>query len=464
MKAIVESTLWVCLLTLLLAVNSIWPIPVPVCVVVAAAILIGLLFVSWWRFDGGRHPCFLFLAMLFVFQGSRLAGWIFGVTPDPMRIFVATAVPLDVSSHSARITLFLIVASALCVYIPCRLRYRPIVLPPGEFSEWLPALYLVVAVSFPFALYKNLMYFLFIRAHGGYLAVFTDNAAVLQSAGPIARSVSIVCATAILIAYVLERSRGRVAMLLTLYFGLSGLDLLIGFRGKVFTEVLSIWLLHNLKTGGRFRLAHVAIAAVVINSVAVAVAAYREDNQIKMLSPIAFVAGQGISMNVTEAAVEYHNRFAGHGLAYLVDGFASGINPSTATGEGRLWTSDLTEYLNPAAARMGFGTASTYLAELYLLAGLPAVILGSLAVGYCLHLLHRFSSSALGAIAMALVLPSLIYLPRAEFLNPLAVFLKALVACSIVVAGAVCFRPLVDVLRFEAPPAGASMAGKSSTD
>jgi oligosaccharide repeat unit polymerase len=455
MKPIIESTLWVALLALLLAVNSVWPIPLSAGVILAAAILVGLLFASWWNFDGGRHPCFLFLGMLFVFQGSRLAGSLLGVTRDPMRIVVATAVPLDVTNASARITLFLIVASALCIYIPCRLSHRPVALPPGELSEWLPALCFVVLITFPFALYKNLMYFLYIRAHGGYLVVYTDNAAVLHSAGPVARSVSIICAAAILIAYVIERRRGRVAFLLTLYFGLSGLDLLIGFRGKVFTEILSIWLLHNLKTGKRFRLVHVAVAALLINSIAIAIAAYREDSSIKMLSPFAFLASQGVSMNVTEAAVQYRDRFARHGLSYVIDGFTSGISPSASSGEGRLWTTDLTAYLNPIASRMGFGTASTYLAELYLLAGIPAVILGSLAVGYSLKILHRISSSAPGAIAMAFVLPSLIYLPRAEFLNPLAAFVKAIAACAIVVAFAWCFRSLLDLLR----PGSASAAG-----
>lgn len=465
MRPLIESTLWIALLAVLVALNSIWPIPVPVCVVVAAAVLVGLLFASWWQFDGGRHPCFLFLAMLFVFQGSRLAGSLLGITNDPMRIVVATTAPLDVTDATARITLFLIVTSALCIYIPCRLGYRPVHLPPGELSQWLAALYLVVVFTFPFALYKNLMYFLFIRAHGGYLVVYTDNAAVLHSAGPIARAVSILCAAAILIAYVIERRRSRVALLLTLYFGLSGLDLLIGFRGKVFTEILSIWLLHNLKTGHRFRLAHVAIAALAINSVAIAVAAYREDSRIKMLSPFAFLASQGVSMNVTEAAVEYRDRFARHGLAYLVDGFTTGISPIPSPEEGRLWTDDLTAYLNPVAARMGFGTASTYLAELYLLAGLPAVILGSVAVGYSLKLLHRISASAPGAIVMAFVLPSLIYLPRAEFLNPLAAFVKAMVACSIVVACAYCFRCLLDLLRpHSASPSGPGLAIPSAPD
>lgn len=443
MTAKTESVLWVALLALLVATNCIWQLPVEACVMIAAAILVGILFAAWKRFEGGRHPCFLFLAMLLIFQGGRLVGSMLGVTVDPMRIVVATAIPIDVSNDSARLTLLLVVASAVCVYVPCLLIYKPATLLPGAERKWLPALYLVILSTFPFALYKNLMYFLYIRGHGGYLAVYTDNAAVLHSAGPIARSVSIVCTAALLIAYILERHKWRVTWILTLYFGLSALDLLIGFRGKVFTEILSIWLLHNLKTGKGFRLVHIAAAALVINSIAVAVAAFREDSTLKMLSPIAFLAGQGVSLNVTESAVQYHDRFAQHGFAYLIDGFTTGLTPTDSADEGHLWTNDLTAYLNPVAAKMGFGTASSYLAELYLLSGFPAVILGSVAIGYCLAYLHRISSSTTGAIVLGFVLPAVIYLPRAEFLNPVAVFVKSVVACSLVAAGVVAFRFLL---------------------
>lgn len=458
MREAIEAASWITLVALGTAANSIWPIPVEVCAVFTALVLTVLLFSAWRRFDGGRHPCFLFLAMMVIFQGGRLIGFVLGVTREPMQIEVATAVPLNVSSESARIALFLIVVSALCAYIPCLLSYRPAALRETRWADWLPALYLLIAFTFPFALYKDLMYFLYLRSHGGYLAVYTDNAAVLQSAGPIARSVSIVCAAALLIAYVLERRRRWVAPLLTLYFALSILDLLIGFRGKVFTEFLSIWLLHNLKTGRKFQLVPIVASALLLNGVAVAAAAYREEIGIQMLSPISFLADQGVSMNVTEAAVEYQSRFARHGLNYVIGGFTSGITPSNPTDEGRLWTADLTKYLNPSAAEMGFGTASTFLAELYLLRGIPAVVVGSLCVGYCLAYFHRISSTIPGAMALAFLLPSLIYLPRAELLNPLAVLIKSLAACSIVIVCGACLRFVIQTHAPGSRPLGAGVA------
>src|SRR5664279_3926087 len=48
--------------------------------VLLLAFLIGL---AWSRFDQGRHPCFLFLCTLLLFQGGRLIGFCLKVTPDP---------------------------------------------------------------------------------------------------------------------------------------------------------------------------------------------------------------------------------------------------------------------------------------------------------------------------------------------------------------------------------------------
>jgi hypothetical protein len=44
--------------------------------VLTLLILLSLIVLAWTRFDGGRHPCFLFLCMLTLFQAGRLmASW-----------------------------------------------------------------------------------------------------------------------------------------------------------------------------------------------------------------------------------------------------------------------------------------------------------------------------------------------------------------------------------------------------
>jgi hypothetical protein len=455
--ALIEIFSYLSLLTVATCLVAMGVLSLTGCICLSVILLTGLVLLAWRRFDGGRHPCFLFLATLLVFQAGRLVGSLFGVVQEPMRIDLATAVPLDISTQSAELSLLAITLSAICIYFPSRINYKRVDFLQGEEVRWLPALYALIFITAPFAIYKNLMYLLYIRSHGGYLVVFTDNAAVLQSAGLLARVISLIGANAILVAYVLERRPRRVALILALFFALSTIELLIGFRGKFFSEVLTIWLLHNLKTGRRFTLVPVLVVALMINIIAVVVAGFREESKTIALSPIAFLATQGNSLNVTEAAVEYHDRFSRHGADYLLGGFSAGLAPPTSFREGQLWTVDLTTYLNPLAAKMGFGTASSYLAELYLFAGMPAVALGSIAIGCCLAFLHRISSETWGIIVLAFMLPSLIYLPRAELLGPLAILVKSLAAFTVIFLFGYGYRQIEHFMRLGMNAPGASL-------
>lgn len=448
--AFIELFLYLSIVALSVFLTVVSIIGLTACIWISFVLVGALLWVAWWRFDGGRHPCFLFLAMLFVFQGGRLAGYLFGSIREPLRIELATTVPLNVSTRSAELALLAIVLSAICVYFPCRLTYKPVIFHAGSEIQWMPSLYFLVVFTLPFALYKNIMYIRYLSLHGGYLAVFTDNAAVLESAGTIARVISIICVTAMLIAYVFERRSRRVAIILTLLLGLSALDLIIGFRGKVFTETLSLWFIHNLKSGRRFTIAPIVILVLGLNVLAVSVAALREFHRIVLLNPVDFLASQGVSLNVTEAAIEFRDRFGSYGLSYIVEGFTSGFAPPPAMTEGHLWTNDLTMFLNPTAAKLGFGTASSYLAELYLFAGLPAVLLGSTAIGCCLAALHHISSRSWGAVILGFTLPALIYLPRLELLNPLAVLIKSLGACVLVFLFVSIVREMATVIQWKA--------------
>ena len=155
--------------------------------------------------------------------------------------------------------------------------------------------------------------------------------------------------------------------------------------------------------------------------------------------------------------MEYHDRFSRHGADYLLGGFSAGLAPPTSIREGQLWTVDLTTYLNPLAAKMGFGTASSYLAELYLFAGMPAVALGSIAIGCCLAFLHRISSETWGIIVLAFMLPSLIYLTRAELLGPLAILVKSLAAFTVIFLFGYGYRQIEHFMRLGMNAPGASL-------
>ena len=68
--------------------------------------MVGLICAAWRNFDGGRHPCFLFLGLLFVFQCGRLSGFWTGFPDDPF--MAGGTFPFSVSLLSQEITLLLI--------------------------------------------------------------------------------------------------------------------------------------------------------------------------------------------------------------------------------------------------------------------------------------------------------------------------------------------------------------------
>ncbi|UWZ85558.1 O-antigen polysaccharide polymerase Wzy family protein [Occallatibacter riparius] len=405
---------------------------------VSIAFIVGLIAAAWKNFDGGRHPCFLFLLMLFVFQCGRLVGLFTGFPTEPFAIQVQTVIPLSVHQETAQITLLLICFSAACVYIPCRLAYRPIIFTAGKERNWLRDLYGVLALCIPFAVYKNLVYFSYIRSHGGYMAVYVDNGEILQSAGTLVRLMALVGTTACLLLYLFERRRRYVRFILVVYLSVSIMDLMIGFRGKFFVQLIVLWFIHNLKNGKRFNFAPLFITAAIIMLVAAPLAGFREERDIAVTGPLAVLATQGISMNVTEVAVENRPLFEKNKARYLwgdLRGMVSSNDDNLA--------SDISIYLSPEAFREGFATGSTYLAEAYILGGFALVMIASLAIGWALSMLHLHSHSWPGAVLLLASIGPFIYMPRGSLMDPLTGTFKFLTGAGV----AALFALLVRVAR-----------------
>ena len=84
-------------------------------------------------------------------------------------------------------------------------------------AAWLPAAYWLFFSTLPFMVYKNYQYLAYISSHGGYLVVFTDNAAVLASAGSVVRVLSFLANNTFLILFIMERRRSRLVPLTILF-------------------------------------------------------------------------------------------------------------------------------------------------------------------------------------------------------------------------------------------------------
>jgi oligosaccharide repeat unit polymerase len=384
-------------------------------------LVLGLLVSAWWNFEGGRHPCFLFLGMLFIFQCGRLLGYMTGSPDEPFA--VVGQFPFLVSRSSEEITLLLIVLSAICVYAPCRILYRRVVFRAGPEQDWLSGLYWLLLLTLPFAVYKNYLYLSYIRSHGGYIAVYTDTAVIQQSAGVLMRTGALVGTSVLLLLYLFERRAGFMTLLLSLFFIVSSMELLIGFRGKIFVQILVFWFIRNLKAGKKFNLIPLFSAAVVFSVVAVIVAGFREEHAINWLGPLGFVSGEGVSMGVTEMAVEERDMFAKNTGRYLLGGVKSIFG---ATDD--IFAVDLSLYLDPDSFKAGYSLGSSYLADAYLLGGVVAVAGASLLLGTMLSWIYNHCGSWKGAVLMMASLGSIIYMPRGELFGPISGTAKSLLA------------------------------------
>ncbi|MBV9036376.1 MAG: O-antigen polysaccharide polymerase Wzy, partial [Acidobacteriaceae bacterium] len=333
---------------------------------------------------------------------------------------------------TAQLTVCLVLLSAICIYLPCRWDFRPVRLKIGWEQYWLPAAYVLLALTFPAVLYKNYEYLNYVRTHGGYFAIYTDSQAVLQTVGFLPRLLSLLASNTFLVVFVMERRSRLLFAVSCVFFSSSLLELLMGFRGKVFILVLTLWFLHILKTGKRFRLLPLAISASLLSLVGVVVAGFRENTEVALLSPLGFLSAQGISMQVTELAIELKQAFHTHALYYFWNEFKVGFYPGSQFGPGQLFANDLSIALNATAYDLGFGTGSAYLAEAYIAGGIFFVAAASAFVGLALRFLHKLGGHFIGAVVVAVVMPSIIYMPRCGLIEPVSVGTRNLISLSLV--------------------------------
>lgn len=426
------------------------------CLWISLLLYAALLFCAWRRFGGGRHPCFLFLGMLLLFQMGRLIGYAAGATADPFYVVLGTIFPLQVSTAASELVLLIVLLSATCIYAVCSWNVSAVTLPAGQGRQWLGPSYALLALTFPFVVFKNWQYLQFIRSHGGYLAIFTQSQDVLESAGSAVRLLSLLASNAFLLVYILERNRKRLAWVTAAFLSTSVLELAIGMRGKVFLLLITLWFLRNLKTGHKFRLGMLAIVGVVGSLMAVAIGGFREMHSTALIGPAGFVAGQGVSMGVTQVAIDKRELFAPHVRSYAKSEILEAFFPLSHFGQGELFDSDISVYLNPAAFRQGYGAGSSYLAEAWIAGRIVGVLVASVLIGLLLRWLHTLGRSWIGAVIVGVLLPSVIYLPRTQILSPLATALKSGIAFLLVIPCLWFLRFLLDLIDdtpHEAEPA-----------
>ncbi|MGJ5813781.1 O-antigen polysaccharide polymerase Wzy [Paludibaculum fermentans] len=412
-----------------LAIRAGWLTPEQHSVVVTAG-LAGLLVMTWLRFHRGMHPVWLFLGMLLLFQGGRMVAALMGMDGDPYLIDLQSPVPFTLPAEANLTAAWLLLLSGVAIYIPCSLSYRvsEFEAPPGK--DLTQVLLLLFLATFPFHIYKNVQYLSYLRAHGGYLAIYTDGGAHLEAAGSLARVLSQVCSSAFLLYFVYEQRKRRLLAVCAAYFAVTVVELLIGLRGKAFLLVFTFLFLYKKKQHSHFRGVSLAILVTTLAAVAQLVAGFREMRESAAASPAVFLWAQGVSFQVTALAVGFRHLFSGHGLEYILNQIPLVFVHQDRFGEGQLFGIDLSNFLNAEAMSLGFGTGSTYLAEAYVVGGIPAVAVASALIGALLSRLHlslRGASCAFATVAMM----NLIYMPRSGMVEPFAATFKSWLALGV---------------------------------
>ena len=399
--------------------------------------------------------------MLMLFQGGRLVGYCFGVEPNPLRVEVMAPNPFDLSRNEQGIVLLCLVLSAVCIYAPCRWKFRPI--PPPESrtaSRYLPYLCLLFALALPIQLFKNYRYYDYVQQHGGYLAIFVNHAALAASVPFIVRLIPLISLPVFVAVFVIERRKWLLYLATVIYFASASVILLLGSRMTAFLLVLALWYVARIKSVGKTRVLRVVALGLVLLLVGDAVRQLRESSDATLQgidSPISVLSLQGVSLNVTEVVVKFRSHFAPYAGSYLrrelQDAFIA--NDTAGYYRGQALGFDVTVLLLPAMFSQGYGTAASYLAEAYVIGGVAGVLIISVLIGFGLHLLHRLSGQPLSLFLVAMILPDVLLMPRGALLDWLSVLMRTAISIALLWFGWKIYSLLLSVRR-SSPSAKAS--------
>lgn len=407
--------------------------------VLTLAWLVSLVVLAWRRFDGGRHPCFFFLCVLTLFQAGRMAAYCAGGATDIFQVSLMTSQPFSVSPEVEARVLAAVALSALCIYAPCRWRYRFFAQPAnGSCERFRAYLYFLFWSSVPVQLYKNFCYYQYAREHGGYLVFFLDHGGLAASIPLAVRAISLVSLPALVGIFILERRKKLLRGVTAVYFLATAPVLLTGSRGAVFSLILALGYVAQIKSPKRMRLPALGVLAVALVAVAALVGWLREEEGSRVLAgPTEFLASQGASLDVTTIAIAYRADFSSHLGSYL----ASELQAAFVAGDqanyvaGRRFSDDVAMFLNPAAYRLGFGSGSSYVAEAYVAGGLTGVVIISLVLGTLLQDMHAHSRHPFGLFLVALILPDVLWMSRGGLLDWVSAALRVGLSLVLLLAG-----------------------------
>lgn len=411
-------------LVVLLLVDLASPIDSRIFGLVCLAALMVTAYLTWKQTDQGNHPIFLFMVFLALFQFGRIFAWFISGDWNLEWFDLATARPFKVDAGSVKQAMLMVPVSAAFVYLGFFVSPGQKVLTFTRNDQMRSFFGWLYFLTIPFVVIKDVSYLRYTLEHGGYLATYLGGGEHLEQVGLPIRALALLNSIAFLPYLILEGRKRWLLLAIGSYLVVLVLELLVGLRGKFFINFMFLWMVYNIKTGSSFKPITAGIGAFGLILAAIGAEIFRESKSGLNVNLIEyFFNAQGVSFFVTLSAVMYHDVFGRNSLDYLLNQFLVPFRHVNSFPEGALLTLDLTRFLNPLAAKYGFGTGDAYLANLYLLGGYLAVCVGSLLLGVFCARITQARSLFWRTIALSILL-WVPYLPRSGYLEPIAISIK----------------------------------------
>ncbi|MFP5419289.1 MAG: O-antigen polysaccharide polymerase Wzy [Gammaproteobacteria bacterium] len=387
--------------------------------------------INWSSHGGGRSPSFIFLAFLVVFLTGRAIPSLFG--GESYLASITFGSEFEVGYDIVGTYVGLVLLSALAVHLGS-------LLPAASHRSLDPTkmdanIYLFLFfLCLPVYLYKNYYYFSYLMQSGGYLAIYLGSEHI-EGVGVFIRVGALFCLAAFTLYFFHENDKIRARRALVLFLIVFSSELLVGLRGKFFVVAIMFLLFYKLRFGGKFSAHGLFGLVLVIFVLAFVVEVMRQGGtSIEGSLLLGFFIQQGATAGVNLFVLENLDLFSDNAITYFLRQFTVPFYSQPEVQEGWFLSNDISMMVMPTAYALGFGTGSSYLAELLLLGGWAGVVIGSLVVGWSLGMLGRFNQGVTGAL-MFWVACGIVYYPRTMLHDPVhnlmryAIPIIALAAC-----------------------------------
>jgi len=372
---------------------------------------------NWQAHGGGRNASFLFLVLGYLFLCGRAFPALWG--GDSLLAQIGYVDEFDVAPATVMNYVVLVLASFFFVHLGSLIPRETVptlsTLPADAQTYW--RLFLMFL---PALIYKNIYYFNYIMSHGGYLAIY-QGSDHLVGVGLVARIGALLCLSSFTLYFFHEIDKQKAGRALIFFLLVFATELLVGLRGKFFAVALVFFLTYKLRFGGKFswRGLLAMLASVIV--IAVLVEITREQKAESMVGGTllsGFMAQQGVSAGVSLVVLDDLAYFSDYAWSYFWHQFTVPFYAQPEVPQGWFLANDISMKVMPEAYAAGFGTGSSYLAELLLLGGWVGVCAGSLLIGWLLSMTRYFYQGVGGAIVFWIVC-GVVYYPRTMLHEPI---------------------------------------------